>query len=839
MFNWPNSVETNSNGVYISPSLEAGGYLVQFQLDSLGMQSIFYNEKIDPMMADTVWVTAGDTTRYINLDLGHFGKICGKVQTNENGQLVAVPGSEIELINLNNWQSFYAQTDSATQGFCFPGLVPGDYLIRAQASGFSPQWYNLKPSRDQADTLHLAAGDSIFVSFLLEKIQENGIISGVVLDQFTHAPLQGMVVRAREIDTMGGFPEDYVRSDTTDTSGRYAIHVKDGTFMVWVESERGYVRQYFDHQYVDQGLLNMGGNLTPVVIQSSAVVDTINFDLVKGGYISGHVSSGDSSLAGVMVEFYTLTQSQLGQTQTDSSGNYVSDPLPPGNYFVSFEAPFGYQSQIWNGKYDFSNADTVVVVTGDTVKNISAILQKTAHVYGRVTSSDHTGLENMTIEAISTTGQDTIFAYSWYDGYFEFNNLPIGTYIFRAFDPSGVWDAQYWQGVSTSDSATVVTLQQGSDLEINFTLRNKLIGSVIINEIMWMGSTRSPADQWVELKNMTADPIAISGWALAVPNPMDTLRAIIFPDSSVIPPYGYYLISYFPADSSQIAVRPNLVSKKLQMDRHHLLLKLFTKNPINYGAVLVDEAGNGEMPFAGDSLRFRSMIRVMPPGDGCLPSQWMTSTTSHGWDPGATEYGTPGADNTLPVELSDFSATVSNGQVFLHWTTVTESQNFGFDIEKRAEASKSTWQKIGFVKGQGTSSDPHLYEFVDSNASIGRYFYRLKQIDLSGAVTYSKEIEVTYDAPKTFGLKQNYPNPFNPETTIPYTVPERSHVEITVYNLLGQKVATLFDGIRKPGLYKAVWNGCDQDGREVGGGMYFIQMRAKNFHQNKKIVLLR
>ena len=839
MFNWPGPAKTNANGVYFSPPLEAGGYLVQFQLDSLGMQSIFYNEKTDPSMADTVWVVAGDTTKYIGLDLGHFGKICGQVQTNENGQVVPVPGSQIELISLNNWQSFYAQTDSVTQGFCFSGLLPGDYLIRAQASGFYPQWYNLKPSQDQADTLHLVAGDSLNVSFLLEKVQENGVISGTVLDQTTQTPLHGIVVCARDMENAGGVPEDYVRSDTTDTAGHYAIHVKDGTFKVWIDSQMGYARQYFDHKYIDMGPVNMGGNLTPVVIQNSAVVDTVDFDLAKGGYISGHVSDGDSSLAGVMVEFCTPDQNQAGQTQTDSSGNYVSDALLPGNYFVSFEAPFGYQSQIWNGKTDFSNADTVVVVAEDTVKNISALLQRLAHVYGRVTSTDNKGLENISIEAISTTGPDTIVTCSWYDGNFEFYDLPVGTYIFRAFDPNGVWETQYWQGVSTQDSATVVSLHQGSELQLSFVLRNKLSGLVIINEIMWMGSSRSPEDQWVELKNMTSEPIDISGWALSVPNPTDTLRAIVFPDSSVIPAFGYYLISYFPADSSQIAVIPNLVSKKLQMDRHHLLLVLFTKNPMDYGAIPIDEAGNGDVPFAGDSLSFRSMIRVMPPGDGRMPSQWTTSTTSHGWDPGATEYGTPGADNTLPVELSAFSATVSSGQIILHWTTATESQNFGFDIERRTESSKNKWQKIGFVKGQGTSSDPHLYEFVDSDAGIGQYFYRLKQIDLSGAVTYSKEVGVTYKAPKTFGLKQNYPNPFNPETTIPYAVPEKSHVEISVYNLLGQKVATLFDGVRKPGLYKAIWNGRDQNGREVGGGMYFIQMRAKNFHQNKKIVLLR
>jgi len=839
MSNWPGIAITNPNGVYFSSPLVPGGYLVQFRLDSLGMRSIFYNDKTDSSGADTVWVTSGDTTKHINLELGHFGKICGQVQTNDNGQVVPVVGSQVELINLNNWQPFYVQSDSLTQGFCFSGLAPGDYLISAHASGFYSQWYNLKASQIQADTLHLVAGDSIYVAFMLEKIQENGVISGTVLDQFSHTPLQGMVVRARDMGNSGGMPEEYVRSDTTDTAGHYAIHVKDGTFKVWIDGQMGYVQQYFDHQYVDLGTVNMGGNLTPVVIQNSAIVDTVDFDLAKGGYIAGHVSDGNSPIVGVMVKFYSTNGNQMGLTQTDSSGNYVSEPLVAGNYWVNFEAPYGYQSQLWNGKTDFSSADTVVVVAEDTVKNISALLRRLAHVFGRVTSVDNQGLENIGIEAISTTLPDTIVTYSWNDGNFNFDNLPVGSYIFRAFDPNGVWETQYWQDVSTSDSATVVSLQQGNDVQLSFVLRNRLLGSVIINEIMWMGSTRSPDDQWVELKNMTSEPISISGWALCVPIPTDTLRSIVFPDGSVIPAFGYYLISYFPADSSQIAVTSNLVSKNLQMDHDHLLLRLLTKNPMEYGAVKIDQAGNGGAAFAGDSASYRSMIRVMPPGDGRMPTQWTTSTTSHGWDPGATEYGTPGADNTLPVELSAFSATVSSGQIVLHWTTATESQNFGFDIERRAESPKNHWQKIGFVKGQGTSSDPHLYEFVDSDAGIGQYYYRLKQIDLSGAVTYSKEIGVTYKAPKTFGLKQNYPNPFNPETTIPYAVPEKSHVEISVYNLLGQKVATLFDGVRKPGLYKAIWNGRDQNGRDVGGGMYFIQMRAKNFHQNKKIVLLR
>jgi hypothetical protein len=83
-----------------------------------------------------------------------------------------------------------------------------------------------------------------------------------------------------------------------------------------------------------------------------------------------------------------------------------------------------------------------------------------------------------------------------------------------------------------------------------------------------------------------------------------------------------------------------------------------------------------------------------------------------------------------------------------------------------------------------------------------------------------------------FSLDQNYPNPFNPKTKIMYSVPRTSHVSLKIYDLLGKKVVTLYEGIRKEGNYTAIF-----DGEELASGIYFYQLIAENFVDTKKLIL--
>ena len=101
--------------------------------------------------------------------------------------------------------------------------------------------------------------------------------------------------------------------------------------------------------------------------------------------------------------------------------------------------------------------------------------------------------------------------------------------------------------------------------------------------------------------------------------------------------------------------------------------------------------------------------------------------------------------------------------------------------------------------------------------------------------------------PEKFGLNRSYPNPFNPVTTIAYDLPKKSRVNLSIYNIMGTKIVTLINGSEEAGYKKAVWDGTDDFGRMVSGGVYFckIQTRQNNgghagqFTQTRKMLLLK
>lgn len=93
--------------------------------------------------------------------------------------------------------------------------------------------------------------------------------------------------------------------------------------------------------------------------------------------------------------------------------------------------------------------------------------------------------------------------------------------------------------------------------------------------------------------------------------------------------------------------------------------------------------------------------------------------------------------------------------------------------------------------------------------------------------------------PTSFTLSQNYPNPFNPMTTIRYDLPVTGNVEIVIYNILGEKISTLVNGMQQTGAKEVIWNGIDDFGRAVSAGIYIYQIRAGDYTKSRKMVLIK
>ena len=188
-------------------------------------------------------------------------------------------------------------------------------------------------------------------------------------------------------------------------------------------------------------------------------------------------------------------------------------------------------------------------------------------------------------------------------------------------------------------------------------------------------------------------------------------------------------------------------------------------------------------------------------------------------------------DGPVPVELTSFSANIIEGKVQLEWTTATETNNLGFEVQRK---DKQSFVKIGFVPGKINSTSIQNYSYVDDNAVNGKYSYRIKQIDLDGSSNYSDVVEVDLSLPVEFSLSQNYPNPFNPSTTISYQIGKQSLVTLVVYNILGKEVATLVNEVKSPGAYNLKF-----DGTNLSSGIYFYKLTADGFTSTKKFTLMK
>jgi hypothetical protein len=188
----------------------------------------------------------------------------------------------------------------------------------------------------------------------------------------------------------------------------------------------------------------------------------------------------------------------------------------------------------------------------------------------------------------------------------------------------------------------------------------------------------------------------------------------------------------------------------------------------------------------------------------------------------------------LPIQMASFAANVvRDNQVEVAWRTVSETNNYGFEIyRKRGDAGD--WAKIGFVQGHGTTLAPQSYTYVDAGLSFGKYYYQIKQIDLDGKSETFPAMAVTVGvAPETMVLAQNYPNPFNPSTLIEFVVPMSGHATMKVYNVLGQEVATLFDGSAQAGTI----NTARFSAANLPSGLYFYTLRSAGQTETKRMLL--
>ncbi|HZH72409.1 MAG TPA: T9SS type A sorting domain-containing protein, partial [Mariniphaga sp.] len=322
------------------------------------------------------------------------------------------------------------------------------------------------------------------------------------------------------------------------------------------------------------------------------------------------------------------------------------------------------------------------------------------------------------------------------------------------------------------------------------------------------------------------------------------------PSDVTITDYNIYLSgSVHPADRDLSNFAANVVGNQVQVKSGSLYIPA---NSYTHGNA-PNEFGP-EIPFDSNYLYTGGhlLIEIRQSGTGNSQGTDAVGTTTPGygtlfsacWGNGMTaNSGNQGnfsivrlSATVIPVELASFTASIIDGKVNLKWQTASETNNYGFEVERKTAGQNFT--KVGFVAGYGTTTELKNYNFVDNSVTSGKYIYRLKQVDFDGTFEYSKEVEVEVNPmPAVYSLAQNYPNPFNPTTKIEFSLAVESKVTLKIFDVLGQEVATLINENLDSGIHNINF-----DASAINSGVYFYRIEATgidgtNFTSTKKMML--
>jgi hypothetical protein len=185
----------------------------------------------------------------------------------------------------------------------------------------------------------------------------------------------------------------------------------------------------------------------------------------------------------------------------------------------------------------------------------------------------------------------------------------------------------------------------------------------------------------------------------------------------------------------------------------------------------------------------------------------------------------------LPITLLDFTVTKQADNAQLNWSTSSEENNMGFEIQRSTD--QSGWTVLGFVAGAVNSQTEKDYQWLDKNLAAGTYYYRLRQVDLNGNSTFSKVVSVSFGGDGSLELMQNRPNPFNNTTTVNIVIPRAGMVQLILYDQMGRPVQQLLDEYKSPGTYSIQVN---RNG--LSSGVYYYRMNALGQSIVRKMTIL-
>ena len=752
------------------------------------------------------------------------GKVVSEVDNSPiaNAKVFALRVQSMIMLNK------YSAVSDAEGNYAIDKLPAGQYRVYVQADGYVAEFYEDTQNPLLAVVIPLASNEEVTgIDFALEV---GGTISGVVLDS-TGAGIHKALVTATSYDMFSQPPwADSLLlwgADYTDENGNYKISTLDsGVYRVSAQIDIDtfpHVQlQFYDHKttYADAD---------PVAVDNGQVVTDIDFQFDYGlptGGIAGHIQDADGN---PLKEIYVFAwRSNLGSSdhfdfrnfrnvaKTDENGDYEIRNLEAGKYIVSASRLewWNLETLYYDNVTSYREATTVPV--SDTITTgIDFTFGQTfdtGSISGKVVfDAGGSPVANAFVEAMWIGSHDewgklrfrpSLFAWTDENGDYKLDMLQEGKYIVLVHKNGYT---EFYDDVQEFAKATIIEVKPGQDTAgIDFSIPMPPVTGSKVSGIVTDDSTGNP----IEGALVSLFPIANEprGWAFRGKFTLHDFYVTIT-DAD-----GKYMIAGIP-EGKYIAASwaPNYIvefydDKLKPREADQIELDGSSeKTGIDFDLV----PGWGfKWRGPGNDLALGTISGQVTDNEGRFISDAYISIIDESYRIRATEKTGPDGRYTL--------GGIPPGNYFIKVDRMPYATTYSGNVTDLSAATP-------IIVGEAAN-----FTVTDVNVQL-----------VPMSATAVGEDDNFSGVPEKFELSQNYPNPFNPRTTIHYALLKAAHVTLKIFNLRGELVKTLVNGYRSAQYHQVIWNGENEAGEKASAGIYLYQLKAGNFQQTKRLVLLK